>query len=75
MNDIINELLAKATYDVLGVKQVDQKLFAKLIVLECANLVEGFELSQEIALDEYMDFEAKEVLMEHFGFGNDDTTS
>jgi len=35
MNQQIRELLKQATYDVLGVKQVDQQLFAELIVQEC----------------------------------------
>ena len=34
MNQRIKELLDKATYEVLGVKQVDQKQFAELIVKE-----------------------------------------
>jgi hypothetical protein len=38
-----------------------------LTVQECADLVEGFEITQEVALDEYVDFEASSVLKEHFG--------
>ena len=38
MNDRIKELLKESTYDVLGVKQVDQKKFAELIVRECASI-------------------------------------
>lgn len=37
MNDKIRELLKQSTYDVLGVKQVDQQLFAELIVQECMS--------------------------------------
>jgi hypothetical protein len=37
MNQRIQQLLGLATYDVLGVKQVDQKQFAELIVKECAQ--------------------------------------
>jgi hypothetical protein len=37
MNDKILELLKQSTYDVLGVKQVDQQLFAELIVEECMS--------------------------------------
>jgi hypothetical protein len=37
MNQQIRELLKQATYDVLGVKQVDQQLFAELIVQECIS--------------------------------------
>ena len=43
------------------------KKFAELIVRECAMLVEGFEITQEVALDEYVDYEASAVLKEHFG--------
>jgi len=38
VNERIQELLDKATYDVLGVKQVDQKQFAELIIRECVNV-------------------------------------
>ena len=41
--------------------------FAELIVRECMMLVEGFEITQEVALDEYVDYEASAVLKEHFG--------
>jgi hypothetical protein len=44
----------------------DQK-FAELIVRECAMLVEGFILEQEVALDDYQEYEASAVLKEHFG--------
>ena len=37
MNERIQELLKQATYDVLGVEQVDQQLFAELIVEECMS--------------------------------------
>ena len=45
----------------------DPNKFAELIVRECAMLVEGFEITQEVALDEYVDYEASTVLKEHFG--------
>jgi hypothetical protein len=50
MNDIIKEIMKQATYDVLGVKQIDQQLFAELIIMECAEVagcnahVSGFAL-------------------------------
>lgn len=37
MNDIIKEIMKQATYDVLGVKQIDQQLFAELIIQECVS--------------------------------------
>ena len=47
--------------------EFDKQKFAELIVRECAMLVEGFEITQEVALDEYVDYEASAVLKEHFG--------
>ena len=44
-----------------------EEKFAELLVKECAMIVEGFEITQEVALDEYVDFEASAVLKEHFG--------
>ena len=41
--------------------------FAELIVRECVMLVEGFILEQEVALDDYQEYEASAVLKEHFG--------
>lgn len=45
----------------------NKQKFAELIIRECAMLVEGFEITQEVALDEYADYEAGAVLKEHFG--------
>jgi hypothetical protein len=39
MTEQILELLKQATYDVLGVEQVDQQLFAELIVAECIDTI------------------------------------
>ena len=41
--------------------------FARLIVRECAEVVEGFVLTEEVSLDEYVDYEASDVLKKHFG--------
>jgi len=75
MNERITELANQADqyanqqnelYGVDFKTEYDQK-FAELIVQECAMLVEGFEITQEVALDEYVDYEASSVLKEHFG--------
>jgi hypothetical protein len=75
MNELIKELANQADqyanqqnelYGVDFKTEYDQK-FAELIVQECAMLVEGFEITQEVALDEYVDYEASSVLKEHFG--------
>ena len=55
MNERIKELMTQATYDVLGVKQIDQQLFAELIITECAD----------IALREEHD--PYECIKKHFG--------
>ena len=55
MNERIKELMTQATYDVLGVKQIDQQLFAELIIKECAD----------IALREEHD--PYECIKKHFG--------
>ncbi len=41
--------------------------FTELLIKECASIVEGFEITQEVALDEYVDYEASDVLKKHFG--------
>ena len=56
MNERIKELMAQATYDVLGVKQIDQQLFAELIVKECIS---------NLHLHGYDD--AMDQVKEHFG--------
>jgi hypothetical protein len=56
MNNLIKELMAQATYDVLGVKQIDQQLFAELIVKECMS---------NLHLNGYDD--ALNQVKEHFG--------
>ena len=40
--------------------------FAKAIIMECANLVEGFEFTEETGLDEWTDYHAKTEIMKHF---------
>jgi hypothetical protein len=71
MNERIRELLQE-TYTHFGqgkyrTNELVAEKFAELIVRECAMLVEGFEITQEVALDEYVDYEASAVLKEHFG--------
>ena len=77
MNERIKELKQQATFyankefAATGSHELWTDLFsekfAELIVKECAMLVEGFILDQEVALDEYVEYEASEVLKEHFG--------
>jgi hypothetical protein len=37
MTDRIQELIDQATSDIMGVKVLDKRMFAELIVRECAN--------------------------------------
>lgn len=41
-NDRIKQLQEQATVDILGVKQVDQKVFAQLIVQDCVEIIESW---------------------------------
>lgn len=75
MIPLIKELVKKATVEKQWDKEnerwidrhVDQAKFAELIVKECMMVVEGFEITQEVALDEYVDYEASAVLKQYFG--------
>jgi hypothetical protein len=66
MNERIREL-AEQCYHRYSEHHIDLEKFAELIVKECAMLVEGFILEQEVALDDYQEYEASAVLKEHFG--------
>ncbi len=72
MNERIKELESQAweqvnrTNGLVRTEDFNQK-FAELIVRECADLVEGFEMTQQFAPDVIMNFEASSVLKEQFG--------
>lgn len=75
MNEKVKELLTQATYDVLGVKQVDQEKFADLIVRDCLKQIYGrTKISfpehswsdKEIGFNEGVDAAYKQV-KKHFG--------
>jgi hypothetical protein len=77
MNERIRELALQAGFCVANDKiyipttsediTTCQEKFAELLVRECAELVEGFTIEQEVALDQYDEYEASAVLKEHFG--------
>jgi hypothetical protein len=74
MNERIRELAKQTSASFLTAQPdlpryvpLDWQKFAELIVKECAMIVEGFEITQEVALDEYVDYEASDVLKKHFG--------
>lgn len=47
MNSQINKLLEKSTDDILGVKQVDQTKFARLLIEECVTVIDSMAFSEE----------------------------
>jgi hypothetical protein len=69
MNERIKKLAQLATQQYSPTYYTQEWIegFAKLIVLECADLVEGFEMTQQFAPDVIMNFEASSVLKEQFG--------
>jgi len=48
-------------------QEVFNQTLVSLTVQECADIVEGFTIDQEVALDEYVEYEASDVLNKHFG--------
>jgi len=75
MNERIQQLLKESTYDVLGVKQIDQEKFAELIVRECIDKIEthripvGNSAAGEMACEwTYAALkEIRDEIKEHFG--------
>jgi hypothetical protein len=63
MNNRIEELLKQSTYDVLGVKQLDQKQFAESIVRECMSVA---DLPKNPS-GQWDHLESSEVIAKHFG--------
>lgn len=61
MNELVKDLLKQSTYEILGVPQVDQKKFAKLIVAEC-----GIALSPMLR-DMVSRGQAYDLIKQHFG--------
>ena len=47
MNSHIEKLLEKSTDDILGVKQVDQQKFARLLIEECVTVIDGMRFTDE----------------------------
>ena len=62
MNERIKELINQATDDILGVKVLDKRMFAELIVKECAEVA-----SKVVVEHEGVDFGLVEKCYEHFG--------
>lgn len=47
MNPQIKKILDKSTDDILGVKQVDQEKFARLLLEECVTVIDGMTFTDE----------------------------
>ena len=62
MNERIQELINQSTDDILGVKVLDKRMFAELIVKECAEVA-----SKVVVEHEGVDFGLVEKCYEHFG--------
>jgi hypothetical protein len=60
MNERIQELINQATDDILGVKVLDKRMFAELIVKECARIAETAE-----------PYQSSDLIKKHFGVGVD----
>lgn len=74
MNDRFDDLMYQAGLTAQGCwdsmdsyNQEAVMKFAKLIVKECAELVEDFIYEQEVALDDYQEVTGKEMLLSAFG--------
>jgi hypothetical protein len=68
MNNRIEELLKQSTHDVLGVKQVNQKQFAELIVRECVKVMYDNAIERKVSLDiDKTPTHYAAAVLEHFG--------
>ena len=64
MNKKLKELKTQATKDILGVKLLNEEYFARLVVEECAKIVE----SQDV--DSSFKHRMSWAIKEHLGFNN-----
>jgi len=69
MNPQIQEIISKATEDVLGVPVVNQELFARLLVAECAKICDELKFVKEGPSHEvaYQRALCSQAIMENFG--------
>ena len=56
MNERIKDLIDQATDDILGVKVLDKRMYAELIVKECARIAETAE-----------PYQSSDLIKKHFG--------
>ncbi len=70
MNERLKEI-AEECHHAYSEHRIDLEKFAKMIILESANLLEGFEMMEEVADGEYVDYEAKTELLKHWNIKED----
>ncbi len=66
--EIVKKLIKQATEDVLGVKQVDQKLYTELVVNECAQVCQKVTNSGMFdGNQQYASAYCRDEIKRHFG--------
>ena len=71
MNERIRELMADAGFDPASIERMgimpNAQKFAQLIIIECAVIVAECRRDDEVSDGEYIEVEAKEMILQHFG--------
>lgn len=65
--EIVKKLIKQATEDVLGVKQVDQHLYAELVVKECTDVINNGRFLHDEAPTAVFAKECTTAINRHFG--------
>jgi ABC-type lipopolysaccharide export system ATPase subunit len=65
--DIVKKLIKQATEEVLGVKQVDQKLYTELVVKECTDVINDGQFLHDEAPTAIFAKECTAAINRHFG--------
>ncbi len=75
MNERIKELMAEAGFDPASIERMgvmpNAHRFAQLIINECADITAECTRLDEVSDGEYVEVEAKEMILQHFGMNND----
>jgi len=67
MNERIKELAEQATEDILGVKILNQKKFAELIVRECCDICNKIYFDRYPDAEDWERSEEGDAIKKHFG--------
>ena len=65
--EIVKKLIKQATEDVLGVKVVDQQLYAELVVKECTDVINNGRFLHDEAPTAVFAKECTAAINRHFG--------